>query len=79
MNENLNVSLSRTLFNVNKKTAKDMITYSLNKDFESLSETYHNYRVFLRFLFIRGELNFTHDELFNYCKNKMARLYDSLT
>ena len=80
------INLPELLFKIIKKTKMDMsytyktciLTMGKEKTEELLDDIYHEYRIFLRMLFLRGELNYIHPQLFDYCKNNLKDFKDNV-
>lgn len=63
--------LSEVLFNAMSKTKTYMLRYYRAHDLESIEQAYHDFRVFTRFLFIRGGLQPEHEDLRIYVNHEM--------
>lgn len=46
---------------------------------EMIEDKYHDYRTFLRMLFISGEYQREHKQLFDYCKDSLKQYKNDLT
>lgn len=58
-------TVSEVLFNAMQITKGLMVSHYNNKNAEGIRNEYHNFRIFSRFMFIRG----------NYGRNSMLRIY----
>lgn len=69
--------VSEVLFNVMQITKDCMVDYYKCKDASSIFNKYHNFRIFTRFLFIRGNYN-EHRQLKLYVDTEMKNFKDML-
>lgn len=71
--------VSEVLFNAMQFTKMKMVDYYKNKDAMSIKAEYHNFRIFTRFLFIRGSYsNKINRQLKNYVDKEMENFANML-
>lgn len=72
------MSLAKNLFEVMKFTKHEMKCAYERKERDTIEREYHDFRVYLRFLFIRGDMRSSKYELFDYAKKEMENYRDIL-
>ena len=69
------MSLAKNLFEVMKFTKHEMKCAYQRKERDTIEYEYHSFRVYLRFLIIRGGIHADKRELFDYVKNRQCVLF----
>ena len=72
------MNLAKNLFEVMKFTKHEMKCAYERKERDTIEREYHDFRVYLRFLFIRGDMRYSKYELFDYVKKEMENYRDML-
>ena len=72
------MSLAKNLFEVMKFTKHEMKCAYERKERDTIEYEYHSFRVYLRFLIIRGGIHADKRELFDYVKKEMENYRDML-
>ena len=72
------MSLAKNLFEVMKFTKHEMKCAYERKERDTIECEYHDFRVYLRFLFIRSGIHADKRELFDYAKKEMENYRDIL-
>lgn len=72
------MKLSVLLFNVMQETKAWMRMEYSSKNWDGIREQYHHFRVFCRYLFIRGNIVYNHEQLFDYVKREMVLYVNTL-
>ena len=73
-----NMNLAKNLFEVMKFTKHEMKCAYERKERDTIEREYHDFRVYLRFLIIRGGIHADKRELFDYVKKEMENYRDML-
>lgn len=72
------MNLAKNLFEVMQFTKDEMRCAYERKERDTIEREYRDFRVYLRFLFIRGDMRSSKYELFDYAKKEMENYRDML-